>query len=88
MEDEQYELLNKMVVKIDEAKTYNRIFGFLTFLWLFEVIYFIFWDQMSNINLYFTIWLVCIGGWYHMGRKYKVAMEEYNELKQEYEKTI
>jgi len=26
MEDKQHDLLTKMVIKIDEAKTYNRIF--------------------------------------------------------------
>ena len=88
MNDYQQRLLNEMLSKLAEATTYNRISGFLTFLWLFEVIYFIFWDQMSNINLYFTIWLVCIVGWTHMGRKFKTCMKEYEELKEEYENTI
>ena len=88
MTDYQQRLLNEMLSKLAEAATYNRISGFLTFLWLFEVIYFIFWDQMSNINLYFTIWLVCIVGWTHMSRKYKTCMKEYEELKEEYENTI
>lgn len=88
MNDYQQRLLNEMLSKLAEATTYNRISGFLTFLWLFEVIYFIFWDQMSNINLYFTIWLVCIVGWTHMSRKYKTCMKEYEELKEEYENTI
>jgi hypothetical protein len=88
MNDYQQRLLNEMLSKLAEAATYNRISGFLTFLWLFEVIYFIFWDQMSNINLYFTIWLVCIVGWTHMSRKFKTCMKEYEELKEEYENTI
>ena len=88
MNDYQQRLLNEMLSKLAEATTYNRISGFLTFLWLFEVIYFIFWDQMSNINLYFTIWLVCIVGWTHMSRKFKTCMKEYEELKEEYENTI
>jgi hypothetical protein len=88
MNDYQQRLLNEMLSKLAEAATYNRISGFLTFLWLFEVIYFIFWDKMSNINLYFTIWLVCIVGWTHMSRKFKTCMKEYEELKEEYENTI
>ena len=88
MNDYQQRLLNEMLSKLAEATTYHRISGFLTFLWLFEVIYFIFWDQMSNINLYFTIWLVCIVGWTHMSRKFKTCMKEYEELKEEYENTI
>ena len=88
MTDRQQELLMEMISKIKEARTYNRISGLLTFLWSFEVIYFIFWDQQSNIGLYFTIWLVCIVGWVHMDRKFKTTMNEYNELKEEYESTI
>ena len=88
MTDRQQELLIEMILKINEARTYNRISGFLTFLWLFEVVYLIFWDQMLNIGFYFTIWLVCMVGWVHMDRKFKKTMNEYNELKEEYESTI
>lgn len=88
MNDRQQELLVEMVTKLNEASTYNKISGILTFLWLFEVIYFIFWDQMSNINLYFIIWLVCMVGWTHMSRKFKTCMKEYEVLKEEYENTI
>ena len=88
MTDREQELLVQMVTKLNEASTYNRISGVLTLLWLFEVIYFIFWSQLSNIPLYFTIWLVCMVGWVHMGRKFKKTMNEYNELKEEYESTI
>jgi hypothetical protein len=88
MTDYQQRLLNGMLSKLAEATTYNRISGFLTFLWLFEVIYFIFWDQLSNINLYFIIWLVCMVGWTHMGRKFKTCMKEYEDLKKDYENTI
>ena len=84
MTDRQQELLIEMVTKIDEARTYNLISGVLTFLWLFEFIYLIFWDNNLNITLYFTIWLVCMVGWVHMDRKFKKSMKEYNELKDEY----
>ena len=36
MEDKEYELLNRMIVKINEARTYNIISGILTFIWIIE----------------------------------------------------
>ena len=84
MEDKEYELINKMVVKIDEARTYNRISGLLTLIWLFEFFYAFFWTQKFDY-MYWTIWVVSLVGWIHMDRKYKVAMEEYQEIKKEYE---
>ena len=88
MTDRQQELLIEMVLKINETRTYNRISGVLTLLWIFEVIYFIFWDRMSNISLYFTIWLVCMGGWIHMNHKFKKCMDEYKKLSEEYENLL
>jgi hypothetical protein len=84
MEDKEYELINKMVVKIDEARTYNRISGLLTVIWLFEFFYEFFWVQKFDY-MYWTIWGVSVVGWIHMDRKYKVVMEEYQEIKKEYE---
>ena len=87
MQDKQNKLLIDMVLKIDEARTYHRISGLLTLIWLFEICYVFFW--ISYIDLfYWLIWGVCLVGWIHMDRKYKVAMNEYDELKQEYENTI
>ncbi len=88
MTDRQQELLMEMISKINEARNYNMISGVLTIVWLFEVIYFIFWDQAYNINLYLTIWLVCIAGWSHMNIKFKTCMKEYDELKEEYTKNF
>lgn len=87
MQDKQNKLLIDMVLKIDEARTYHRISGLLTLIWLFEICYVFFW--LSYIDLfYWLIWGVCLVGWIHMDRKYKVAMNEYDELKQEYENTF
>jgi hypothetical protein len=83
MKDREYELLNEMVVKVNEARTYNRISGLLTLIWLFEFFYSFFWTQNFD-NMYWTIWVVCMVGWIHMNRKYKVAMDEYKELEKEY----
>lgn len=88
MTDRQQELLMEMVSKINEGRTYNRISGVLTFLWIFEVVYFIFWDQMYSMKIYFTIWLVCMGGWIHMNLKFKKCMDEYKKLSEEYENII
>ena len=88
MTDRQQELLIEMVLKINEARTYNRISGVLTLLWIFEVVYFIFWDRMLNISLYLTICLFCILGWTHMNRKFKKCMDEYKKLSEEYENII
>lgn len=88
MTERQQELLIEMVLKINEAKTYNRISGVLTLLWIFEVLYFIFWDRMLNISLYLTICLFCILGWTHMNRKFKKCMDEYKKLSEEYENLL
>ena len=84
MEDKQYELLNEMIVKINEAKTYNRITGVITFIWLFEFFYTFFWTKNFDA-MYWLIWVFCVIGWVHMNRKYKFAMEEYEEIKKEYD---
>jgi hypothetical protein len=84
MEDKQYELLNEMIVKINEARTYNRITGVITFIWLFEFFYTFFWTKNFDA-MYWLIWVFCVIGWVHMNRKYKFAMEEYEEIKKEYD---
>ena len=84
MEDKEYDLLIKMTLKIDEARTYNRISGLLTFLWLIEFFYSCFYTQKFD-TLYWLIWILCMVGWYHMNKKFRTAMNEYQKLKQEYE---
>ena len=87
MIDRQYDLLTKMVIKIDEAKTYNRISGVITLLWLIEFFYTFFWSQKFDL-MYWVIWIVCVVGWVHMNKKFRVTMEEYKQLKEEYENTL
>ncbi len=54
----EYELLNEMVVKINEARTYNRISGLLTLIWLFEFFYAFFWTQKFDEHEHIrAIWL-------------------------------
>ena len=83
MEDKQYELLNEMIVKINEARSYNRITGIITFIWLFEFFYTLFWTENFDA-MYWLIWVVCVIGWIHTDRKYKATMMEYEELRREY----
>jgi len=87
MIDRQYDLLTKMVIKIDEAKTYNRVSGVITLLWLIEFFYTFFWSQKFD-SMYWVIWIVCVVGWVHMNKKFRVTMEEYKQLKEEYENTL
>jgi len=87
MQDKQHDLLIKMVIKIDEAKTYNRITGLITFLWLIEFFYTFFWTQKFDY-MYWTIWIVCVVGWVHLNKKFRFAMDEYKKLKEEYENTF
>lgn len=88
MTDRQQELLIEMVSKINEARTYNIISGFLTFLWLFEFFYTLFWIGNFSNNMYWVIWIFCVIGWVHMNRKFKSCMKEYDELKEEYENLL
>lgn len=87
MQDKQYELLKDMVIKINEARTYNRITGVITLLWLVEFFYTFFWTQKFDY-MYWTIWIVCVVGWVHLNKKFRLAMNEYKKLKEEYENTF
>ena len=87
MQDKQNKLLIDMVLKIDEAKTYHRICGVITLVWLIEFFYTFFWTQKFDY-MYWTIWVVCTVGWIHLNKKFRFAMKEYKTLKEEYEDTI
>ena len=83
MEDKGYELLNKMIVKLNEASGYQRISLALTIIWLFELGYTIFWLKDIG-SFYFLVWILCLIGWVSADRKYKRSMDEYKELEKEY----
>ncbi len=83
MEDKGYELLNKMIVKLNEASGYQRISLVLTIIWLFEICYSFFWIKNFGV-MYFLIWVLCLIGWVSADRKYKRSMDEYKELEKEY----
>jgi len=84
MEDKEYELLNRMVVKIDEAGTYNRISLILTIIFIFQFDYTFFYKQLVT-PIYWIMLIMYIIGSYHLRKKFKEAMEEYQELKDEYD---
>ena len=87
MQDKQNKLLIDMVLKIDEARTYNRICGVITLVWLIEFFYTFFWTKKFDY-MYWTIWVVCVVGWIHLNKKFRFAMKEYKTLKEEYEDTF
>ena len=83
MEDKEYELLNRMVVKIDEARTYNRISLILSVIFIFQFVYTFFYKQLVS-PIYWIMLIMYIIGSYQLRKKFKEAMEEYEELKNEY----
>lgn len=87
MQDKQNKLLIEMVLKIDEARTYHRICGVITLVWLIEFFYTFFWTQKFDY-MYWTIWVVCMVGWIHLNKKFRFAIKEYKTLKEEYEDTF
>jgi len=83
VEDKEYELLNRMVVKIDEARTYNKISLILSIIFIFQFVYTFFYKQVVS-PIYWIMLIMYIIGSYHLRKKFKEAMEEYQELKDEY----
>ena len=83
MEDKEYELLNIMVVKIDEARTYNKISLILSIIFIFQFVYTFFYKQVVS-PIYWIMLIMYVIGSYHLRKKFKETMEEYQELKDEY----
>ena len=83
MEDNEYELLNRMVVKIDEARTYNKISLILSIIFIFQFVYTFFYKQVVS-PIYWIMLIMYVIGSYHLRKKFKETMEEYQELKDEY----
>ena len=87
MNDYQQRLLIDMMVKLYEAKSYTNISLFLTFLFILDFALILLGYGKFDFT-YFLILLVTFIGNQHMSRKYKTALKEYEELKEEYENTI
>jgi hypothetical protein len=84
MEDKEYELLNKMALKISEATTYNVIKLITILIWFVEF-GLAFFGYLSFDIFYWVILLLFIVANFHLNYKYNQAMEEYQELRDEYD---
>ena len=87
MNDYQQRLLNEMLSKLLEARSYINISIVLTILFLLEFVLVLLGYGKFDF-FYFSILIVTFVGNTHMNRKHKTAMKEYEELKEEYENTI
>ena len=72
-----------MVVKIDEARTYNKISLILSIIFIFQFVYTFFYKQVVS-PIYWIMLIMYVIGSYHLRKKFKETMEEYQELKDEY----
>jgi hypothetical protein len=84
MTDYQQRLLNEMLSKLLEARSYSNISMVLTILFLLEFVLVLLGYGEFDFY-YFSILIVTFVGNTHMNRKHKTAIEEYEELKKEYE---
>ena len=83
MNDYKTRLLMEMTLKIREAGTYNLVRLITSLIWLFEALY-VFLGYGSFDIFYFIIAVICLVSWFHMDKKYKTAISEYDELEKEY----
>jgi hypothetical protein len=83
MNDYKARLLIEMALKVREAGTYNLIRLITSLLWLIEFFY-VFFGYGSLDIFYLIIAVICLASWFHMDKKYKTAISEYDELKKEY----
>lgn len=83
MNDYKTRLLIEMALKIREAGTYNLIRLITSLIWLIEFFY-VFLGYGSLDIFYLIIAVICLASWFHMEKKYKTAISEYDELEKEY----
>lgn len=72
-----------MTLKIREAGTYNLIRLITSLIWLIEFFY-VFLGYGSFDIFYIIIAVISLVSWFHMDKKYKTAISEYDELEKEY----
>lgn len=83
MEDQKDKLLLQMALKVNELTTYNFIKIIVNLLLILEVVM----GFMSYIkyDMYYFIFIIFfLLSNYHLEKKYNVALQEYNDLKEEY----
>lgn len=87
MIDREQLLLNAMSSKLNEAKSYTNISVMLTILFLIDFVLVLLGFGQFN-STYFLILALTFLGNQHMSKKYKKAIKEYEQLKEEYESII
>jgi len=83
MEDQKDKLLLQMALKVNELTTYNFIKIIVNLLLILEVVM----GFMSYIkyDMYYFIFIIFfLVSNYHLEKKYNVALQEYEDLKEEY----
>jgi hypothetical protein len=83
MEDQKDKLLLQMALKVNELSTYNFIKIIVNLLLILEVVM----GFMSYIkyDMYYFIFIIFfLLSNYHLEKKYNVALQEYDDLKEEY----
>ena len=83
MEDQKDKLLLQMALKVNELTTYNFIKIIVNLLLILEVVM----GFMSYIkyDMYYFIFIIFfLLSNYHLEKKYNVALQEYEDLKEEY----
>lgn len=83
MEDQKDKLLLQMALKVNELTTYNFIKIIVNLLLILEVVM----GFMSYIkyDMYYFIFIIFfLVSNYHLEKKYNVALQEYDDLKEEY----
>ena len=83
MEDQKDKLLLQMALKVNELSTYNFIKIIVNLLLILEVVM----GFMSYIkyDMYYFIFIIFfLLSNYHLEKKYNVALQEYNDLIEEY----
>lgn len=87
MTDYQQRLLNEMLAKLAEVKMYANINLLLTILFLLDFILALL-GYVQFDSIYFMVLVITFIGSQHMSRKQKTVINEYKELKEEYENLI
>jgi len=83
MEDQKQKLLLQMALKVNELSTYNFIKIILSLLLIFEVIL-CFLGYVEYNKYYWFFFLFFLLSNYHLEKKYNTALQEYQELKDEF----
>ncbi len=83
MTDYQRELISKMIVKINQARTYSLIQMVLSIIWLVEF-FLNFFGYIPTDMFYWIIFVLCMVGWFDLNKRSKKSIEEYEELKEKY----